>query len=310
MVYALGETVLDIIIDSGNPCKAIVGGSVVNASVSLARAGVSVSLISECGKDNAGKIIEGFLVENHIDTRFFLRFEELGQTILALALLDEKKQATYNFYGNAPEFRPTTTLPAFAVNDILLYGSFYAVKNFSREWVEHVVAKALSSGTSIYYDLNIRMAYQKEIPALRDVYLSNIAHSHILKGSVDDFVMLFGTDDVEHIYATLLPECQWMIVTDGEKPLRLFAPEYQLKIPVPALIPVSTIGAGDNFNAGFIYSVSKTNKHFSELTKQDALKACSWGIAFARQTCESYDNYIADVPDAEECNRIIKSVIN
>lgn len=50
-VYALGETLLDMITNDGLRFRAFPGGSVLNASVSLARVGVGVELVSEFGND-------------------------------------------------------------------------------------------------------------------------------------------------------------------------------------------------------------------------------------------------------------------
>jgi fructokinase len=65
--------------------------------------------------------------------------------------------------------------------------------------------------------------------------------------------------------------------------------------PVPSIKPVSTIGAGDSFNAGIITAMYENN--ISSIN----IKDCSqdqWdtiiekGINFASAVCMSYDNYI------------------
>ena len=59
---------------------------------------------------------------------------------------------------------------------------------------------------------------------------------------------------------------------------------------------VSTIGAGDNFNAGIIYGLLKYNVRRCDL---DTLPEETWsriircGIDFATEVCGSYDNYIS-----------------
>ena len=56
-VIGIGETILDIIFRNGQPTAAVPGGSVFNGVVSLARAGVPVSFISETGNDRVGNTI-------------------------------------------------------------------------------------------------------------------------------------------------------------------------------------------------------------------------------------------------------------
>ena len=60
-VYALGETVLDLVSDGGYTMRVIPGGSVLNASVSLGRMGIEVHLLSEFGADKAGILLMSFL---------------------------------------------------------------------------------------------------------------------------------------------------------------------------------------------------------------------------------------------------------
>lgn len=51
-VIGIGETVLDIIFKGGKPIEAVPGGSSFNAVISLGRAGVNASFISEAGNDS------------------------------------------------------------------------------------------------------------------------------------------------------------------------------------------------------------------------------------------------------------------
>jgi len=55
--------------------------------------------------------------------------------------------------------------------------------------------------------------------------------------------------------------------------------------------PVSTIGAGDNFNAGLIHGM----KHFPHLngTLSTWKQIVSYAIAFSSDVCMSLDNYIS-----------------
>ena len=53
-VIGIGETVLDIIFKNEQPIGAVPGGSVFNGIISLGRAGVNASFISEAGNDRVG----------------------------------------------------------------------------------------------------------------------------------------------------------------------------------------------------------------------------------------------------------------
>ena len=49
--------------------------------------------------------------------------------------------------------------------------------------------------------------------------------------------------------------CRKLILTDGAKPIRVFTPEGCETFSVQPVETVSTVGAGDNFNAGYIYAM-------------------------------------------------------
>jgi len=88
------------------------------------------------------------------------------------------------------------------------------------------------------------------------------------------------------------------IYTCGLEPIHLQAVGVDNKLfDVKKIDTVSTIGAGDNFNAGFVYSLIKL-----QITKADLQKGLSqnqWAEiianaqSFAQECCMSWDNYIS-----------------
>ncbi len=293
-VFALGETVLDLVSEDGLIFRAIPGGSVLNASVSLGRMGIEVDLISEFGADEAGNIIAKFLAANAVKTRFSIRHPD-HKTSLALAFLDSRRNAAYSFYHNSPEKLAKTPLPDFQSEDVLLFGSYYAVKPGRRDFMSGILKNAVGAGSVIYYDLNIRKAHESELGELLPAFINNMAVSSVLKGSDEDFFHLFGLSDPEAIYEIVRTYTKVLIITTGSGPLHVFTPAFHRSYPVPLISPVSTIGAGDNFNAGFIYGLVTSpqgvvNVSETPVAEMDRMVGC--GLAFATQTCLSAENYI------------------
>jgi fructokinase len=293
-VFALGETVLDLILDGGFGIKAVAGGSVVNASVSLGRMGIEVQLISEFGADKTGTLINGFLSSNGVLTDFCTRYPN-HKTSLALAFLDSAKNATYTFYTDTPEKLNLANIPVFQNSDILLFGSFYSVRPNRRNVLQNILQKAVDAKSVIYYDLNIRKAHSDQMDILMPSFMNNISVATIVKGSDEDFMNLFGIDDPAAVYEKISPYCKTLIFTNGSKPVQVFTPKFHLTYKVPEINPVSTIGAGDNFNAGFIFGLVTSgfgtkNSIDMPMAELDRMVAC--GLAFASVTCLSFENYI------------------
>jgi fructokinase len=62
------------------------------------------------------------------------------------------------------------------------------------------------------------------------------------------------------------------------------------------IIPVSTIGAGDNFNAGMIYGFVKEGvdpSNLDNLTRDKWEKLVGFGIEFGTEACMSTENYVS-----------------
>jgi fructokinase len=302
-VFAIGETVLDLVsqpaqsnrtVAEGFAFLAVPGGSVLNASVSLGRMGIEVYLVSEFGADIAGNIIDEFLRNNAVDTSFTIRHHE-NNTSLALAFLDFARNATYSFYHDTPEKLEEINIPAFRKDDVLLFGSFYAVKPNRRDYLHNILLAAAEAGALIYYDLNIRKSHTGNMDLLMPSFLNNIAIANIVKGSDEDFYSLFGLSDPVAIYEKVSPYCKILIITNGSNPVQVFTPGHMKTYKVPEIIPVSTIGAGDNFNAGFIYGLATSeinSKNIAEMSESDLDRLSGCGLAFATEACLSAENYI------------------
>jgi fructokinase len=68
------------------------------------------------------------------------------------------------------------------------------------------------------------------------------------------------------------------------------------RFPVRTITPVSTIGAGDNFNAGMITSIYRNNIGKNQLYKmglEEWTKVIEAAVDFATHVCLSYENYIS-----------------
>ena len=295
-IYCIGETVYDIIFKNSVPVAAKAGGSMLNACVSMGRTGLPAYFISEYGKDQIGNEIENFLVSCNVHTPYVYRFFD-GKTSIAIAFLNEKNDASYTFYKQLPEKRLALEFPEINENDIILTGSFYAINIEIRPQITHILSKAKEAGAIIYYDPNFRKAHFHELELLKPMILENMAFADIVRGSNEDFEMIFGAKNLDDAYSHVSPYCETLIYTDASKSVSYKNKEINASIHAKVIQPVSTIGAGDNFNAGLIYGLFQENINKNQL---EHLKVSQWqrimqyGVDFASEVCMSYDNYISE----------------
>ncbi len=294
-VYGLGETVLDIIFKNGQPVSAKAGGSVLNALVSLARSGHNVRFISELGNDKVGDVIIDFLNENNIDSSLIKRYDN-GQSALALAFLNEKNDAEYDFYKNYPQERLSIKLPDFKKDDIFLFGSFYAINSKLRQQVVRIVKHAAECGCIVVYDPNFRKSHSENIDELLAYVLENIELADAVRGSDEDFANIFKAQSSDDAYNNLYLRCGNLIYTENANGVYLHTSNIKKHYTVNKINPVSTIGAGDNFNAGIINSLLNQNISKDQLIQLDEKQwdhIINSGISFSSEVCMSLDNYIS-----------------
>jgi fructokinase len=295
-VFTIGETVYDIIFSDGSIRAGKPGGSMLNASVSLGRLGIDVSFISELGKDYVGDLIIDFLKSNLINTQYILRFTD-GVSPLALAFLDENKNASYTFYKNFPKKRLQQQLPEVSENDIVLFGSFFSVSPEVREPVKAFIENAKDKGAIIIYDPNIRKAHQNQIPGFRQMIYENFSMADIVRASHEDFDVVFKIENAKDAFDLLQEHGKaTLIYTTGGDKVELISENIKLELPVPKIEVVSTIGAGDNFNAGLIFSLLKQGiqkKDLPQLVSIQWKEVLESGISCSQAVCRSYENYIS-----------------
>jgi fructokinase len=294
-IYGIGETVFDIIFKDGNPQAAKAGGSVLNSMISLGRLGLPVSFISEYGLDNAGNLIDKFLKINGVDTRFVNRYQK-GNTTISLAFLDEKNDAHYNFYKDHSDKRFDIDFPLFSSDDILQFGSFYAIWPEIREEFKKLIMDAAESNALVLYDPNFRKTHASELISLKPMILENMEMANIVRGSKEDFEEIFGVKSPNEAWKVIKNYCKCLVYTVNTEGVFVFTPHFSGEFPVKKIEPVSTIGAGDNFNAGVITAIYRNNILRDDLLKLEEpewLNIITTATAFATHVCLSIDNYLS-----------------
>ena len=295
-IYCIGETVYDIIFKDGKPVAAKAGGSMLNTTVSLGRAKLPVHFISEYANDNIGKQINSFLNLCNVNTNHVYRYDN-GKTSIAIAFLNENNDASYTFYKDIPANRLKIDFPQPGVNDIVLFGSFYSINKEIRQLIFEFVLKAKQNGALIIYDPNFRKAHFHELIELKSLIIENLKIASIVRGSNEDFQMIFNSIDIDDSYFNVSKYCAHLIYTMNAKGVYLKSPELKIKVDVPKISTISTIGAGDNFNAGLIFGLIKNNifaKNLNEISEEIWIKLLRSGADFASEVCLSYDNYISE----------------
>lgn len=303
-IIGIGETVLDVIFRNDQPTAAVPGGSTFNAMISLGRTvrkaypDVPVLMVTEVGDDHIGGIVTGFMEKNGVGTSA-VTCNKGTQTHISMAFLDADNNAQYEFYkdhAHASLSAEKVSSVSFGKDDIVLFGSFFAVNPKIREFTSAMLKAAREAGALVYYDINFRKSHIAEIPEIIDSLRENCRLSDWVRGSDEDFGYLFGTTDPSKVYSEHISGlCPNFICTCGSRPVQVFMPGSHISVPVPEVETVSTIGAGDNFNAGFLFGLLKAKISDSAAPGSENVPALvSDACRFSAEVCASLDNYVSE----------------
>ncbi len=293
-IYAVGETILDIIFKGAEPQTARPGGSSFNAAITLGRLGAPITLISEMGKDRVGDLIQGFLEENGVNTEYMGRFMK-GQSAIALAFLNAQSDAEYQFYKDYPHQRLAVDFPDFKADDLLMFGSFYALNPGIRPRVKALLDKASRAGATLVYDPNFRSTHHPQRSSLISDIEENMKYATLVRASDEDLVNIFEAGSPDDAWEQVGRHCDALVYTASSEGVHLRTPSLSMHMEVEPIDPVSTIGAGDTFNAGLLYGIWKQRyrkDQIKSLSREQWQELIALAIRFSREVCLSYDNYL------------------
>lgn len=295
-IVGIGETILDILFRNDQPVFAIPGGSCFNSIISLGRTTPDTTFVGYSGNDHVGHQIADFLRDNGVNTDFF-ELRDGEKSAVSLAYLDANGDADYVFYKPAPCADASMPLPKLNADDILLYGSFFASAPGTRGIVKRMLEAGKEVGTITYYDINFRKSYKSQLEQLLPVLIDNFRHSSIVRGSADDFEIMYNERDARTIYRDKIRQyCPIFICTSGPGLITVCTPSLTLDYEVPQIQTVSTVGAGDNFNAGFIYALLRDGikrENLANLSAEAWNKLIETGCRFATEVCQSQTNNVS-----------------
>lgn len=277
----LGGTSIDLIQDKAGEGKftASVGGSVTNTAIISAKLGLETGLLSRIGKDPLGNFAREFLDSLKIDIKAVIQDSGI-RTPLAIAKIDKSGIAKYTFYKNSPRDSvvPIKSVPKYLLNSCKVFhtGSSYSYQKETFKETLKFIKYLKKRNVFISYDPNIRpnSIKIKDHLTIKNRVLTLLNWADLAKLSETDLEYL--TDRKNPLRGLKMLKKQVkseIILTLGSNgSIYLFrrgvwifpdtASENSQFIKVPAfkIKVVDTIGAGDAFSAGLIYSFIKQGK--------------------------------------------------
>ncbi|SDO02992.1 sugar kinase [Alkalicoccus daliensis] len=237
------------------------GGAELNLAVGAARLGLASGWISRVGNDEFGQYILNFMRGEGVDVTDVVK-EDGYNTPLNFKEIREDGSGSTHYY-RFPS--PTETITAETLQNskikeakiFYLSGVFPSLRPENVSLLHQAISIAKENGAKIALDPNIRLKLWS-VESAREALLSFLPHVDIVLSGEEEAAQLFGDQTLEaHIQEFQSYGVETVAVKRGEKGAagKTADEEVVYASSVKAAKVVDTVGAGDGFNAGFLYGI-------------------------------------------------------
>jgi 2-dehydro-3-deoxygluconokinase len=139
------------------------------------------------------------------------------------------------------------------IDIVHLTGVFLAINPKNVNIAKRVMEIAKQKNIPVSFDPNIRLKLWS-IEEARSVYYDIFPYVDILLTGLDEIRLIIGTDSKESLAEfAKVNAIDQLVIKDGKQGSKLYTKsEWHEKEAFP-VIPVDTVGAGDGYDAGYIY---------------------------------------------------------
>ncbi|MBS1860626.1 MAG: sugar kinase [Actinobacteria bacterium] len=235
------------------------GGTAANTAVGLARQGVPVEFFGVVGDDPLGMVILDDLAREGVDTAG-VRVRNGVATPQVLYAIDEDG----SLWGNTV-WPPLLESAIFALEKgdvdiahLRRFGWLHVVglcflKSPLRETALAVMEAAKEQAVPVSLDLNLRAMESVEIAEVRSALERAVESTSYLLGSASqEFSVLFPDSTPEEAARRIAERGCTVILRMSKDGATAISADRTVTVPALSVDPVSPVGAGDAFNAGFI----------------------------------------------------------
>ena len=256
-VLCIGDSCADIIIPFDRKQITIsCGGAAANTACALGKLNISTALCAKAGNDPAGRQMKDELDAVNVDTSCFILDEKLSSTQIEITidrngerhpiLLNAEDPSYLSIYPEDLERIGLSDTRYILTNGMMLF------RDPAASSILDFLKEAHDRGIQIFLDINCRPETKDQD---RKILMQVIGLSDILCGSIeDDFFTLCETDSLEEAVSRFSKKDRILIAHDADGSYVFFNDE-TYHCPSFKVQVIDSIGAGDNFNAGFLYGL-------------------------------------------------------
>ncbi|MCK4418926.1 sugar kinase [Candidatus Aerophobetes bacterium] len=227
----------------------------------LAKLGCSVGFVGPVGEDDFGKCILRKLEEDGVDISQVIVLPDCTTgTAFTMYFSDRRRKFLFHMKDASPaHFSPEHIEASYfsKVDFLHITGDVLAVSDSSEKACHKAVSLVKKRGGRISFDPNLRpeLLNIEEIRALCDPF---VKVADVLLPGEEELELLAGTKDLKEAAKKFLERGVKIIaLKQGKQGSTIFSSNKQLHIPPFEVEEIDPTGAGDCYDAGFIFGLLK-----------------------------------------------------
>ena len=260
-LFAVGDLCVDVLQGMGEEARFgeeqslrslhfSIGGNAANFAVIASKLGMRPTLVSVVGSDFATGFLKKELSKAKVKNRLFksslpnsfslIRVDKKGERAILSA-----KNCLSEITAKKVE---KALLPKLSAGDIVFFGGFFHLLNLRKEFIQ-LLKKIRRKGATVCFDTCFdttgKWSVHAFLPFIDFLFVNELELKHISKGNST-------SKRVQHLFNK--GAC-FMVVKQGKAGATLFAQDVSMRFPAQKTKAVDTTGAGDAFNAGFVFGL-------------------------------------------------------
>lgn len=317
-VVALGEILIDFTFagksaDGKNIYEENPGGAPANCACAVAKLGGKAAFVGMTGSDSFGEDLRETLAALNVDLRG-MRTTDKQHTTLAFVSLDANGERHFSFCRNPGA---DTQLSEADLDEELLkstkilhVGSLSLTDQPAKSATLKAIDLVKKAGGLISYDPNWRANLWKGRSDAMDELKSLFKYADIVKVSDEELSLLFGDVTCEEGAAKIHEQgVKLIMITLGAKGVYYSAKTEGCTasgtISVPKVKVADTTGAGDSFNGGLLFRLTRREKPLNFI-KEELIKDINFANSVA-SLCVTKRGAIPALPTLEETEAFLKA---
>lgn len=257
-----------------NPLMMALGGNGANSAYVLASLGAPVSLLSGCGRDELGDDVLAWLGGRGVDLANYVRHPALATATTTIVSDNNLNRLAFYHPGANHGFGPDDIAgDTIEKTTALLITGYTLMPRFRAEGYRQVLAAAKRSGALTTLDIGPAIADPVRLPELEpllphiDYLLCNEYELGVCAGEGGE-----GGSE-ENVGRALAAGARCLVLKRGAAGATAWTERERIDAPGFSVKVQTTVGAGDSFNAGFLFARGRGSSLERALTAGNATAA-------------------------------------